>query len=43
MLIVALLCGIAAAGVWEVTSEFTADSFDKAALSSWKVVNFTDP
>jgi len=43
LVIVALLCGIAVAGVWEVTSEFTADSFDKAALSSWKVENFADP
>jgi len=42
LLIAALLCGIALGGVWEVTSEFTAATFDKNALSSWKLVNFTD-
>lgn len=42
LLVVALLCGLALGGVWEVTSEFTATTFDKNALSSWKLVNFTD-
>jgi len=42
LLIAALLCSIALGGVWEVASEFTAATFDKTALSSWKLVNFAD-